>query len=196
LPLTFTAAPSKAPARLPSLILRILELIRGDSSMSRCSIQRQHPAFSSGGRIWNAMGGSLGAIWSFDASVDRNNLWHHFARFAEAVKDLDPPVEGFQPAELKHPRLRAYALRGERTILLWCRDASNTWQTELEQGWSPEPMTGETIEVQCFLGAILPASARAYDPWANRWTDLKSGVRKLVLPEFTRSLIVRLELPR
>ena len=145
-----------------------------------------------------AFAGAAGAgqIWHWDVYVDHNKLWHHFARFAEAVKDLDPPVEGFQSVKLKHPRLRVYALKGRRTLLLWCRDASNTWQTELEQGRSPEPMTGETIEVQCFLGASLPASARAYDPWANRWTDLKRGVAKLVLPEFTRSLIVRLELPR
>ena len=137
-----------------------------------------------------------GQIWHWDVYEDRNNLWHHFARFAEAVKDLDPPAEGFQPAELKHPRLRVYALRGKRTILFWCRDANNTWQTELQQGRSPLPVTGEAVDVRGLLEASLPARARAYDPWANRWTDLKSGVPKLVLPEFTRSLIVRLELPR
>ena len=98
--------------------------------------------------------------------------------------------------EVKHPRLRVYALKGKRTVLLWCRDANNTWRTELEQGRSPERITGETIDLHGLLGARLPARARAYDPWVNRWTDLKSDVAKLVLPEFTRSLIVRLELPR
>lgn len=137
-----------------------------------------------------------GQIWHWDVSVDRNNLWHHFARFAEAVKDLDPPVEGFQPAELKHPRLRVYALKGRQTLLMWCRDANNTWRTELQQGRSPLLMTGEAVDVRGLLEASLPARARAYDPWANRWTDLKRGVPKLVLPEFTRSLIVRLDLPR
>jgi hypothetical protein len=38
-----------------------------------------------------------GQIWHWDSYVDKNNLWRHFARFAAAVKDIDPPSEQFTP---------------------------------------------------------------------------------------------------
>ncbi len=45
-----------------------------------------------------------GHIWHWDVYVDKNNLWWHFGRFAEVVRNLDPPAEHFQPVELQHPR--------------------------------------------------------------------------------------------
>jgi len=72
-----------------------------------------------------------GQAWHWDSYVDRNNLWYHFGRFAEAIKDIDPAAERFEPNELSHPRLRIYALNGAQTFLAWCRDARNDWQSEL-----------------------------------------------------------------
>ncbi len=133
-----------------------------------------------------------GQCWHWDVYVDRNNLWHHFGRFAAAVKDLDPPAERFQPVELKHSRLRIYALRGGKTILLWCRDSQNTWKTELEQGQAPEVLGNLQLELAGVLNGVRPASVRIYDPWKNLWSDAKLEAGTLSLPAFSRSLVVRL----
>jgi hypothetical protein len=132
-----------------------------------------------------------GQIWHWDRYVDGNNLWHHFARFAEAVKDLDPPGENFQPLELQHPRLRIYALKGKRIVLLWCRDPRNTWQTELEQDRAPETLRDIRLDVSELFDENAPVRAQAYDPWQNRWMELP-GEKIVVLPEFSRSIVVRL----
>lgn len=134
-----------------------------------------------------------GQIWHWDAYVDRNDLWHHFSRFAAAVKDLDPPAEGFEPRLLPHPRLRVYALKGRRTSLLWCRDSENTWQSELAEGRPPEKIAGARVDVRQLLPDRSELAARCYDPWADQWEGggLEAGV--LRLPEFSRSIVVRLE---
>src|SRR6185312_7979666 len=38
-----------------------------------------------------------GQIWHWDAYVAANNLRHHFGRFAQVVRGLDPAAEGFEP---------------------------------------------------------------------------------------------------
>ncbi|HWH71073.1 MAG TPA: cellulase family glycosylhydrolase, partial [Candidatus Sulfotelmatobacter sp.] len=70
-----------------------------------------------------------GHIWHWDVYVAKQNLWYHFGRFAEAVKDLDPAAEHLEPKMLPHARLRVYALKGQGQSLLWCRDTQTTWQT-------------------------------------------------------------------
>lgn len=133
-----------------------------------------------------------GQIWHWDAYVDRNRLWYHFGRFAEAVKDLDPPAEGFEPVELKHPRLRVYALQGRRTTLVWCRDAQNTWQTELEQGRPPELLEGLSLDLSGLPRPAPPGAVTAYDPWNNRHLAVERDGPRLKLPPFSRSVVVRL----
>lgn len=78
-----------------------------------------------------------GHCWHWDQYVDRNNLWHHFARFAEVLKEVDVPGEQFKAMQIEHPRLRVYVLKGQQTTLIWCRDRQNTWQTELVEGQQP-----------------------------------------------------------
>ncbi|MGO9204527.1 MAG: cellulase family glycosylhydrolase [Limisphaerales bacterium] len=133
-----------------------------------------------------------GHIWHWDSYVARQNLWWHFGRFAQAVKDLDPPAEHFQPDLLPHSRLRVYVLKGRRTVLLWCRDAQNTWRRELAEGQAPAPVQGIVLD----LGPLKlgKASARLYDPWENRWTTAALEGDRLPLPEFKRSLVARLTL--
>jgi hypothetical protein len=133
-----------------------------------------------------------GQIWHWDSYVDRNHLWHHFARFATAVKDLDPPAERFQPAQLEHPRLRVYALKGERTLLLWCRDRQNTWQAELRNHQPPQTLTGLTLDLTELLSDRSFSSLRAYDPWTDRWSAVTMNGEIVALPSFSRSLILRL----
>ena len=72
-------------------------------------------------------------------------------------------------------------LRGERVALLWCRDKANTWEGELVRGESPATISGEKIP---FSGSL-----RCYLPWENRWVEADSGV----LPDFSRSIVVRFE---
>ena len=132
-----------------------------------------------------------GHIWHWDAYVAKQNLWWQFGRFAEAAKDLDPPDEHFQASLLAHPRLRVYVLKGRHTVLLWCRDAQDTWQRELVESKPPELIEGAVLS----LTSLEPGnnSARIYDPWENRWTTAPVKTGDLRLPAFKRSLVVRLE---
>ena len=109
-----------------------------------------------------------GHIWHWGQYVDKNDLWHHFARFAEAVEGIDPAAEGFEPEMIEHDRLRIYVLRGKTTTLAWCRDSMNTWQTELADGEAPEVLSGLTVA----LGAR--GKAQVYAPWTDEWTDAKA----------------------
>lgn len=132
-----------------------------------------------------------GQCWHWGEYVDKNNLWHQFRAFADTVRGIDPPAEGFQPLMMDHPRLRVYVLKGQRTSLLWCRDKENTWQAELQEGRAPE----ELKDVAVPLNEIVPLAgrtARAYDPWKKVWIDAPLEGGAVRLPAFTRSLVLRI----
>ena len=135
-----------------------------------------------------------GHCWHWNQYVDRNNLWWQIGRFAAAVKDLDPPAENFQPSMPAHPRLRVYQLQGKHTLLLWCRDGANTWQSELAEGKQPEMLTGQTLDLAAALRGVNVKHVKIYDPWQNRWSGGLLGNGKLTLPAFSRSIVVRIEL--
>ncbi len=120
-----------------------------------------------------------GQPWHWDHMyIDGNDLWWHFARFAEAVKGVDPAAEHFRPTR----RLRIWGLRGERTTLMWCRDKLNTWESELVRGEAPKAVSGEKLPFACKFECYLP--------WENRWTVATRGN---VLPDFTRSIVVKVD---
>ena len=131
----------------------------------------------------------VGQIWHWDAYVAPNNLWWQFGRFAQVVKGLDPPAENFEPAMAEHDRLRVYLLKGKRTVLAWCRDKQNTWETELRDGQKPEVLKGIAVN----LGISKARSVKIYDPWTNRWTNGKIKNGKVALPQFSRSIVIRAE---
>lgn len=135
-----------------------------------------------------------GHCWHWDDYVDRNNLWHHLARLAAVVKDIDPPAEHFQPSTPAHPQLHVYQLQGRHTLLLWCRDPQNTWENELQHGQPPKLLAGLTLDVASALRGQKTAAVKTYDPWKNEWQkgDLKDG--RLALPPFSRSVVVRITL--
>ncbi len=135
-----------------------------------------------------------GHCWHWSQYVDRNNLWHHFARFAAVVKNLDPPAEDFQPAQVSHPRLRVCLLKGKQTVLAWCRDSKNTWQSELVEGTAPETLTNLKVDLTESLSGAKPKTIRTYDPWLDRWADATMEGNSVVLPAFTRSIVIRAEL--
>ncbi|MGO8818308.1 MAG: hypothetical protein ACLQVG_27000 [Terriglobia bacterium] len=128
-----------------------------------------------------------GQIWHWEEYVDANNLWYHFGRFAEAVRGLDPPAEAFEPVVIEHPRLRVYVLKGKRTWLAWCRDSRNDWRTEIERGEQPEVLADITVDFG------REGSGRVYDPWSGKWSGANLSGGKILLPEFSRSLVVRLD---
>ena len=134
-----------------------------------------------------------GQIWHWDQYVAANNLWFQFGRFAEATKEINPLPEAFEPIELKHPRLRVYALQGKHMFLAWCRDKQNTWQSELAEGKQPTVIRDASIQMPYHDRESIGASVHFYDPWANSWTrgDVKDN--QVHLPEFVRSLVVKIE---
>ena len=132
-----------------------------------------------------------GQCWHWDSYVAKNDLWFQFGRFAQAVKDLDPPAEQFRPIRIEHPRLRIYVLAGQRTLLGWCRDKQNTWRTELAEGQAPELVQDQFLTLPPDRAGKAPATVRFYDPWANTWTEGKIEAGKVLLPPFKRSIVFR-----
>jgi hypothetical protein len=134
-----------------------------------------------------------GHIWHWEVYVDKNDLWWHFGRFAAVVRDLDPPGERFAPAEIDHPRLFVYALRGIRTTLIWCRDKHNTWQTELAEEKPPEILRGLLLPLPKEWKLEKANSIRCYDPWTDRWQEIEL-TNPLRFPDFQRSLVIHITL--
>ena len=132
-----------------------------------------------------------GQIWHWDAYVAANNLWRHFGRFAQVVRGLDPAAEGFEPIMVNHDRLRVYVLRGRHTVLVWCRDSKNTWESELKNGEAPAVLSGVSVGLGDALSGKRVGSVRIYDPWADRWSDGKVRKGQVGLPAFSRSVVIQ-----
>ncbi len=135
-----------------------------------------------------------GEIWHWNDYVAANNLWYHFGRFAEVVRGLDPPSEGFEPLMSQQARLRVYVLRGRHTVLAWCRDSQNTWESELKNAEAPETLQGLKVSLKAALEGLRVKSARFYDPWTNRWSEAKMSKGEFTLPKFSRSMVIRISL--
>ena len=133
--------------------------------------------------------------WWWRQAIEEPNLWYHFARFAEAVKGIDPPAEAFRSLMVPHDRLRVYALAGRSTCLLWCRDARNDWQTELIDGEKPETLRDVEIDVSSL---DLPATptVRTYNPWTDTWQPANVSNGTIKIPALRRSVVVRIARPR
>lgn len=132
-----------------------------------------------------------GQIWHWDSYVAANDLWWQYGRFAEAIKNIDPREENFEPLMLDHDRLRVYALKGRRNTLIWARDSRNSWVNELQNGEKPERLRGMKVDLRRSLTGRGAKSASVYDPWVGKWS--KAGMKgdQITLPEFSRSIVVR-----
>ncbi len=130
-----------------------------------------------------------GQCWHWSEYVDPNDLWWQFGRFAESVRGIDPPAEAFEPGMVEQGRLRVYVLKGRRTTLAWCRDAENTWMSELRDGVPPEVQDGLEVELPLPPGARV----RTYDPWTGDWQEAAAQDGRVALPPFRRSIVVRAE---
>jgi len=133
-----------------------------------------------------------GQNWHWDQYVAANNLWFQFDRFAEAIKGIDPPAEAFEPMRLDHPRLRIYALRGRHTLIAWCRDKQNTWRTELAEGKPPTVVRNAIVSLPNIGKELNRAIVSFYDPWSNRWIQSGGEGNKITLPDFARSLVIKI----
>jgi hypothetical protein len=134
-----------------------------------------------------------GHVWFWQQCIDQPDHWSHFARFARAIEGIDPAGQRFMPIQIPNTRLRIHALHGERALLAWCRDINNTWQAELVDGQKPELIHGLAIDLPQKVVTAKTARLRFYDPWTDRWADGQVVDRRITLPDFSRSLVVRLE---
>jgi len=131
-----------------------------------------------------------GHFWHWTEYIERNNLWWHYGRFVEAVRGIDPRAEGFTPVTQANERVRIYELRGSEHTLMWVRDKASDWHSELVEGKPAATLSGVTVKV---LGA---KSADVYDPWTGRHTTIRVRANQLTLPEFRRSVVIRVETRR
>ncbi len=134
-----------------------------------------------------------GMCWHWESYVDRNNLWYHFGRFSETIKGINPVEEKFATSRSENGNLRIYQLNGMKTVLFWLRDKRNTWQSELRDKQTPPVNTGVKIDLKSlgFSGSF--ERIEIYDPWQNRWITAAPGNPEIILPDFTRSLVVRIK---
>ena len=132
-----------------------------------------------------------GMSWHWESYVHKNNLWHHYGRFNEAIKGIDPIRESFMPSFKETSSLRVYILKGKRTTLIWLRDKLSNWQTELEKGSPARTIDNEQLKISD-LGITKKQRIRVYDPWRNIWLP-QSDASALNLKGVKRSAVIRLE---
>ncbi|WP_020601297.1 cellulase family glycosylhydrolase [Spirosoma panaciterrae] len=130
-----------------------------------------------------------GHCWHWDSYVEKNDLWWHFGRFTEAIRDFDPVREEAVPFTTSLPDgLRLYGLRGKKQTILWIRDGQSNWQTELVQGKQARTVTNVALPARQFPANRIDI----YNPWNNRHVATKVSGKQIKLPNFTRSIIVKL----
>jgi hypothetical protein len=130
-----------------------------------------------------------GQSWHWDYYIEKNNLWWHFARFNEAINGFDPVSEKAVPVRVPAQNdLKIYGLRGKKTTLLWVRDNTSNWKTELAENHPAEAISGRSIKP----GLPIPKKLSFYDPWTGKWTKGRPG-ETILLPTFSRSIVIKLE---
>ena len=133
-----------------------------------------------------------GMSWHWDSYVDKNNLWYHFKRFSEAVKGINPIKEQFDVSKTETDNLRIYILNGEETTLIWLRDKNSSWQTELRDGHPPVEISEVMLDLEKAGIRGLTGKVYTYDPWKDKWESSKIRNGKILLPDFKRSLVVKI----
>jgi hypothetical protein len=133
-----------------------------------------------------------GMCWHWESYVDKNNLWYHFGRFSEAIKGINPVKEAFIPSKSEIGDLRIYRLTGRNTTLLWVRDKRNTWESELRDCLQPPVNSGISLDLRAPGTGDSLGQVDIYDPWTNKWESRTPEDMKVSLPDFRRSLVVRI----
>ncbi|MEP7372060.1 MAG: hypothetical protein ABI675_01650 [Chitinophagaceae bacterium] len=133
-----------------------------------------------------------GMSWHWESYVDKNNLWYHFQRFNEVIKGINPIKEKFIPAKAETNAVRIYLLKGKKTTLLWLRDKMNNWESELQNGIPPESLHGIQINLRELGVMASTRKIEVYDPWKNSWISVEKVGASFTLPDFKRSVVIRL----
>lgn len=132
-----------------------------------------------------------GQAWHWDFYVERHNLWHHFAAFAQALEGFDPVAQAAEPRYWEADGLRIYALRGKNTSLLWLRDARSDWRTELISERVPELRRALTLMLPEHALAC-PQQADCFDPWTGAHGQCSVDGHAVTLDSFQRSAVLRI----
>ena len=132
-----------------------------------------------------------GMSWHWESYVHKNNLWHHFQRFTEAIKGVNPVDEDFMPAKAETANARIYLLKGKKTTLLWVRDKKNNWESELQNGIPPGTLRGIKLNLRALGLAGSSLAADIYDPWKHKWIGIGKVNTSINLPDFQRSIVIR-----
>jgi len=134
-----------------------------------------------------------GMSWHWESYVHKNNLWYHFQRFNEAIKGINPIEEKFMPTKAETSTVRIYLLKGKKTTLLWLRDKMNNWESELQRGIAPGTLHGIQLNLPELDLVASPGKIEVYDPWKNTWTRIEKAGASIILPDFKRSIVIRLQ---
>jgi hypothetical protein len=139
--------------------------------------------------------GSAGAgmSWHWESYVHKNNLWYHYGRFAEAIKGIDPVRESFKPTSIENDSMRFYVLKGKNTTLIWLRDKSSNWQKELEENVPARTVTKMVIHLNELKIGNSFTKIDVFDPWKNSWSSIKTKRQTITLPDFRRSLVIKVQ---
>ncbi len=134
-----------------------------------------------------------GQCWHWEEYILGNNLYWHFGRFAKAIEGLNPIAEKFEPFRADTPNLRVYGLNGKNTIIVWIRDSSSDWRSEIERGEKPKTISAAELDFSRYLRSRKANKAQVYNPWTDKYVDVELKNGKLRLPDFKKSVVVKIK---
>jgi hypothetical protein len=68
----------------------------------------------------------------------------------------------------------------------------NNWESELEKGIPPHTFHGIQLSPAELGVTGIVKKIDVYDPWQDSWTSIKSQGSDFTLPDFKRSIVVRI----
>jgi MYXO-CTERM domain-containing protein len=137
-----------------------------------------------------------GMTWWWDGLIDPRDLYGQIGAVAGFVSGVAFDEEGFAgggaPTVADGRALSAWALRGQRVVLVWVKDLDTLWF----KGGDAVAVTGASLT----LAGLAAGEWRAvwHDPYAS-WTPVEAAVTvagaevTLAVPDFTRDVAVRLD---
>ena len=88
--------------------------------------------------------------------------------------------------------MRVYVIVGNKTTLAYCRDKNNWWGTELRDGLQPKPLKDEVVSLADICKFQSP-KVSVFEPYELKWSNVEVKNNKITLPQFTRSIVVKLQ---
>ncbi len=133
-----------------------------------------------------------GHLWHWDHYIDKNDVWYQMKRFANAISGFNPIAEKPVAKKIFNDNIRSYALIGEKTVLIWCRDAYNDWKSEFIDKIQPTVKKGVTINLSDFFEYDTIKNIQIYDPWKDSWKRIHTD-QIIELPDFKRSIVLQIK---